>query len=64
VEALSRLGGQEPPQLNYFIRLYLNWFETWAKYGLPPVVGLGDVGPGLNRYASNAAYDIGYYRNK
>jgi hypothetical protein len=64
VEALSQLGGQEPPQLDYFIRLDLNWFETWAKYGLPPVVGLGDVGPGLNRYASTAAYDIGYYRNK
>lgn len=64
VEALSQLAGQAPPPLDYFIQIDINWFETWMKYGLPPVIGFGDVGPGLNRYASTAAYDMGNYRSR
>lgn len=59
VEDLSDLAGQEPPPVDYFIQIDRNWFEIWTKYKLPPVVGLMQVGPGINWFHQNAAFDMG-----
>ena len=58
VEALSALGGQEPPPVDYYIQIDRNWFELWSKYNLPPVVGLMQVGPGLNWFHATGAFDM------
>lgn len=47
ISPLSALAGNQPPPLEYYIRLDIAWCETWTKYKLPVTTGFGPMGPGL-----------------
>ena len=49
VSPWSGLAGNEPPPLEYYIRIDQAWCEIWQKYSLPPVDGMGPMGPGRAR---------------
>ena len=57
VEALSALGGQTPPPVDYFIQIDRNWYELYQKYSLPPQHGR-PIGPGKNSYPNSGAWDM------
>ena len=46
VFANSVLGGQEPPPLDYFIKMSRSWYQLWTKHRLPPCTGYGPIGLG------------------
>lgn len=57
VEALSALGGQIPPPVDYFIQIDRNWYELYLKYDLPPQ-DYQPIGPGRNVYPNSGAWDM------
>ena len=59
VEPLSPLGGQEPPPLDYYIKMDLAWYELFCKHRLPFANGLGPMGPGKSVNANSAFQDMG-----
>lgn len=62
VEALSALGGQEPPPTDYFVQIDRTWFELWNRYNLPPHAMFSQMGPGINSYPNSGAMDIALVR--
>jgi len=58
ISPLSALAGNEPPPLEYFVRLDQLWCETWRKYNLPLPRGLGRMGPGLALLSHSAYMDM------
>jgi hypothetical protein len=59
VEPLSALGGQEPPPLDYFVKISKAWYELWKKYDLPPINGYGPIGIGRSSWYHASHYDWG-----
>lgn len=59
VEPLSALGGQEPPPLDYFVKISRAWYETWKKHGVPPIRGYGRIGLGRSSWHMASHYDWG-----
>ncbi len=58
--ALGRLVGFDAyPAVDYFIQLDMIWYELWQKYRPGHVDARDPIGPGINRYAYNAAEDMG-----
>ena len=60
VEPLSALGGQEPPPLDYFVKISKAWYESWKKHDLPPIRGYGRMGLGRSSWYHASHYDCGY----
>jgi hypothetical protein len=60
VEPLSEFGRESPPPLEYIIRVNQAWYETWVKYDLPPIPGLGLMGPGRATSDNYIYMDMGY----
>lgn len=60
VEPGTALGPNQPPPLEYFVRIAQSWYETWRKYDLPPPAGLGPMGPGRALTSNSAFMDVGY----
>jgi hypothetical protein len=58
VEALSALGGQTPPPVDYFIQIDQNWYDLLVEFDLPPQTR-HPIGPGRNHYPNSAAWDMG-----
>jgi len=58
ISPLSALAKNEPPPLEYFVRLDQLWCETWRKYNLPLPRGLGRMGPGLALLSHSAFMDM------
>jgi len=56
---LCRNYQQPIPPLEYFVRMVRNWYELWKKYGLPPLRGLGPMGPGRSIYQQSGMLDMG-----
>lgn len=59
VEPLSAAGAQEPPPLDYFVKISKAWYELWKKYGLPAIRGYGSVGRGRSSWYHASHYDWG-----
>ena len=59
VEPLSPLGGQEPPPLDYYIKMDVAWYELFCKHRVPFANGLGPMGPGKSVNANSAFQDMG-----
>jgi len=59
VEPLSRAGNQDPPPLDYYIKISRAWYECWKKYDLPPIRGYGRVGRGRSTWYHASHYDWG-----
>jgi hypothetical protein len=55
----SRLAGNKPPPLEYYIRIDQAWYEIWSKYNLPPITGMGPMGPGRAINFISAHMDMG-----
>jgi hypothetical protein len=60
VEPLSALGGQEPPPLDYFVKISRAWYETWKKNDVPPIRGYGRIGLGRSSWYHASHYDWGH----
>jgi len=60
VEPLSLYGKESPPALEYIIRVNQVWYETWVKYDLPSVPGMGLTGPGRVTSDHWIYLDMGY----
>jgi len=60
VEPWSVYGRELPPPLEYIIRVNKAWYETWVKYELPPIPGMGLMGPGRATGDQYINYDMGY----
>ena len=58
-EPLSPLGGQEPPPLDYYIKMDAAWYELFCKHRVPFANGLGPMGPGKSVNANSAFQDMG-----
>ncbi len=58
IEPRSGLAGNQPPPLEYFIRMDHAWCETWTKYDLPPIRSLGSVGPGRSCWVNSGMLDM------
>jgi hypothetical protein len=61
VEPLSWFGknGSRGPPLEYFIELYIGYYDLKKKHGLPWPQGLGEAGPGRCMVPATAFMDIG-----
>jgi len=59
VEPLSASGGQEPPPLEYFVKISRAWYELWKKHDLPPIRGYGRMGIGRSSWYHASHYDWG-----
>ncbi|MDP2954722.1 MAG: radical SAM protein [Chloroflexota bacterium] len=59
-EPHSALGAQEPPSLDYAIRIDLLWYEIWKKHSLPHPPGYErPMGPGRAMNPNGAFLDVG-----
>jgi len=59
VEPLSALGGQDPPPLDYYVKISKAWYELWKKYDLPPIRGYGRIGLGHSSWYHASHLDWG-----
>ncbi len=58
VEPLSALGNNQPPPLDYHIRVIRGWHELFSKYRLDQQSGVGPMGPGRSCYPTAAWLDF------
>lgn len=58
ISPLSALAGNEPPPLEFYVRLDMSWSETWTKYKLPCPTGFGPMGPGLATNSHSSYMDM------
>ena len=55
----SRLASCQPPPLDYYIEIMIQWYEIWREYVLPPPTGLGPMGPGRAVWPTSAFLELG-----
>ena len=57
-EPLAHLGQQEPPPLEYYVKLLRVWRETFEKYQLSSPPGYGEPGLGKAVFSVSAFMDV------
>lgn len=57
-EPLAHLGQQNPPPLEYYVKLLRVWRDTFEKYQLSPPPGYGEPGLGKAVFSVSAFMDV------
>lgn len=59
VDPLSPLAEHPLIPLEYYVRLFRNWYEIWKKYHLPKPPGVHSMGPGQATFSLSPYLDMG-----